>query len=127
LDPNSTQSGRDRHSIHDRPAGNLTGEQAFSLRVPPISLPPHSQPVISFASIHGQARKRFANPQLVRLAFQLEARLMQSTILSNVSRHKKQLARGGELKARRPFNFSALSASSWQTFQETTDTQWQKN
>jgi len=85
------------------------------------------QPVISAASIHGQARKRFANPQPARLAFQLEARLMQSTILSNVSRRIKQLARGAELEAWKLFNFSVLFAGSWRTFQETTDTQWQKN
>jgi hypothetical protein len=127
LDPNSTQSGRNRQPIHDQAAGSLTGEQASSLRVSPISPRAHPQPINSAASIHGQARKRFANPQPGRLAFQLEARLMHSTIFTNVSRHNKQLACCAELEARKVFSPSARLTGSWQTFQETPDTQWQKN
>jgi len=116
FDPDSTQSARDRQLIHNQPAGNL-----FTPRS-------HRRPVISIESIHGKTRKHLANPRPARLAFQLEARLTQSKILSNVSRQTKQaITRYAELEARKLFNFSVRFRGSRQTFQETPSTQWQKN
>jgi len=112
LDPDSTQSARDRQPIQNRPAGNLFAPQ----------------PVISIQSIHSKTRKHLAIPRPARLAFQLEARLTQSTILSNVARHTKHsVIRHAELEAWKLSNRRAWFTGSWQTFQETADTQWQKN
>jgi hypothetical protein len=116
LDPDSTQSARDRQLIGNQPAGNLS-TPGF-----------HRRPVISTESIHGKTRKQLGNPQPARLAFQLEARLTQSTILSNVSLQTKHATtRYAEFAARKLCNVSVWFAGSWQTFQETPSTQWQKN
>jgi hypothetical protein len=76
-------------------------------------------------------RKRLANSRPARLAFQLEARHTQSTILSNVFRPADQpITRCAQLQAWKLFNWSERSdygAGSGQTFQETSSTQWQKN
>jgi hypothetical protein len=91
---------------------------------------PRSQrrPVFSIEPNHGKTRKLLANPRLARLAFQLEACLTQSTILGNVFRHTTHpVNRDAELDAGKLFNSSARATGSWQTFQETLSTQWQKN
>jgi hypothetical protein len=73
-------------------------------------------------------RQHLANLRPARLAFQLEARLTQSTIFSSVARQiKDPVTRCAELEARQLFNFSVSSTGSRQTFQETSSTQWQKN
>jgi hypothetical protein len=116
LNPDSTQSARDRQLIHSWPAGN---------KFTPF---PHRLAVISIETIHGKTRERLANPRPARLAFQLEARLTQSTILSNVPGQTKQaITRHAELDTRKLFNFSVRFSGSEQTFQETLSTQWQKN
>jgi hypothetical protein len=125
LDPDSTQSARDQQPIPNRPVGTV-GAQASGLQVFPLLSRPQ-RPVIPIESIHGETRKHLANPQPARLAFQLEVRLTQSTIFSNVSRRMNQPIRCAEFEARKPFNFSVRFAGSGQTFQETSSTQWQKN
>jgi hypothetical protein len=73
-------------------------------------------------------RKRLANPRPARVAFQLEARLTQSTILSNVTRHAAHpFFRYAELDAWKLFNSREVGGGSWLTFQEKSSTQWQKN
>lgn len=72
-------------------------------------------------------RKRLANSRPARVAFQLEARLTQSTILSNVSSAEHRSIRYPQLQAAKLFNSSDRCNSPWQTFQETLSTQWQKN
>jgi hypothetical protein len=116
LDPDSTQSARDRQPIQNRAAGTLFARWS------------HQRPEIPIQSIHSKTRKHLAIPRRARLAFQLEARLTQSTILSNVARHTKHtVIRHAELDAWRFSNLRAWLTGSWQTFQETPDTQWQKN
>jgi hypothetical protein len=116
LDPDSTHSARDRQPIQNRPAGTLFARWF------------HQRPENSIQSIHGKTRKHLANPRPARLAFQLEARLTQSTILSNVAGHSKHtVIRHAELEAWKLSNLRAWFRGSWQTFQETPDTQWQKN
>ena len=116
LDPDSTQTARDRQPIHNRPEGEL-----FTPRS-------HRRPVITIQSIHGQTSNRLANPRPARLAFKLEAQLSQSTILSHVFRHPEDpIICLAELKSAKTFERSIGSTGSWQTFQETSTTQWQKN
>jgi hypothetical protein len=116
LDPDSSQSARDRQLIPSWPEGNF-----FT----PLS---HQLPVIFIASIHGKTRKHLATPRPASLAFQLEARRTQFTILSIVSSQTKHaITRYEELAARKLFDFSVRLAGSQQTIQETLSTQWQKN
>jgi hypothetical protein len=116
LDPDSTQTARDRHSIHHRPGGD-----SFT---PQLNRPP----VIITESIHGKTSNRLANPRATRLAFQLEAQFGQPTILSHVCRHTGDpISRRVDLRGAKPFNPGVGSTGSWQTFQETTTTKWQKN
>jgi hypothetical protein len=116
LDPDSTQTARDRQTFQNRPEGDLSS--------PPF----HRPPVITITSIHGQTSNRLANPGPARLAFQLEASLGQSTILSHVCRHPEDPGvRFVEIEALEPCDQSVGSNGSWQMFQETATTQWQKN
>jgi hypothetical protein len=116
LDPDSTQTARDRNTIQIRPEGD------------PVTPQSHRRPENTFESIHGKTSNRLANPRPARLAFQLEAQPGQSTILSDVCHHTEDpVIRSAELKARKHFNPSMRSSLSWQMFQETTTTQWQKN
>jgi hypothetical protein len=80
---------------------------------------PHHQRwlTIFVKSIRGETRKHLANPWLARVAFQLEARQTQSTILNNVSRDNKTLVtRCAELEARKPPHFGVRHAGTARTF-----------
>jgi hypothetical protein len=126
--PDSTQSARDRQSIHHWPTGDLQGAQASSLTVPSLSRPPHTWPETSSKSISGETHCRLAEPWPVRLAFQLEAHPRQSTILSNVTRlPENPIRRVAELESAWTLNFDARFKGLRPTFQETSITQWQKN
>ena len=116
LDPDSTQTARDRQLIHNRPEGELFTPQS------------HRRPVVIIQPIHGQTSNRLANQRPARLAFKLEAQPGQSTILRNFCRQTKDpIIRYAELKALKPFNPSAGSISSSQKFRETSTRKWQKN
>jgi hypothetical protein len=72
--------------------------------------------------------RRFANLHAASIALELEARLLQFTILSNVSRHAEQTSsRYVQLRTWKSFDSSDRSASPRQMFQEKLSTQWQKN
>ncbi|MGH9871800.1 MAG: hypothetical protein ACRD9S_04945 [Pyrinomonadaceae bacterium] len=128
LHPDSTQSARDRQSIHHWPKGGLPGTQSSSLQVPSLSRLPNIRLRISSKSISGETHCRLAKPWPVRLAFQLVAHVGPSTILSDVWRHPEDLTmRDAKLEAIGPFDLRARLTGSLETYQETTTTTWQKN
>jgi hypothetical protein len=120
LDPDSTQTARDRHSFPNRLEGDLL--------TPLFNRQLHQRPVINTESIHSQTTIRLAKPRPARLAFQLEASPGQPTILSDAGRHSEDHSvRFVEIEALEPRNRSVGSTSAGQAFQETVNTQWQKN
>jgi hypothetical protein len=124
--PDSTQSARDRQAIHNQPKSDLQRPQTTSLH--PLRRLSNTQLLISRKPIHGEMLMRLAKPRPARLALQLEARLSQSTISSNVFRHSEHPVRcNAKLEAGKSLNFATRSAGSRETYQETSSTQWQKN
>jgi hypothetical protein len=67
-----------------------------------LGSPQTAKPVISRKSLRSQTRLRLANPRSARLARQLEARLPQFTILSNVPSPARVMATPAELIRLRP-------------------------
>jgi hypothetical protein len=134
LVPDSTHSARDRQSNFYRPAGDSSRAQLSNLLFLPFRFPLSG---IFIESTHGKTRKRLANSQPARLAFQLEARRQRTTILSNVPRKtERSTTRFAKLQTRKSFDsgdrrlsaaVSAIPFVSRRTFQETLSTQWQKN
>ncbi len=138
--PDPNQSARDRQSINNRPEGVPLGARAkwgtagsvtglpVSLLVKSLLTLPCARRVLSIQSIHCETCKRLANPRPARLTYQLEARSDHFTIFSNVTHHNEhQIFRYARLKAPMPADPNYRSTSLWQTFQETRNTQWQKN
>jgi hypothetical protein len=127
LHPDSTQSARDRQSIHHWPVGDSRGAQTSSVSSLPRQI--HNRPKTSSKSISGKTHRRLASPwPPLRLALQLEAHFGPSTILSNVSRQPEHLTlRNEKLPAIGRSTFALGSQDSRQTFREISTTTWQKN
>jgi hypothetical protein len=119
LDPDSTQTVRDQQPIH-RPEGDPI--------TPRFYRQPHCRPENFIESIHGGTRKRSANSRLARVAFKLEARLTQSTILTNVFRHAEHpFIRSADLKACKLFNFERPGCRIVADVSGDIGRKWQKN
>ena len=126
--PYSNQSARDRQPIYIRPEDSSLEAQASSQQVvSPLTLF-NIRPETTANPIYSAMPGRLAIRRPTRLAFQLEARLRQFTIFSSVSRHTEAPTNQSAcLRTRRIANTGCGPSLLWQTFQETSSTQWQKN
>jgi hypothetical protein len=126
--PDSNQSARDRQPIQIRPEDNSLEAQTSSQQMVSLLNLPDIPPETTTNPIYSAMLQRLAIRRLTRLALRLEARLRQFTTFSSVSRHTEPLTNQSAcLMARRIANTGCGFSLLWQTFQETSSTQWQKN